>query len=181
MGPPSPRQQFGPRHSVVFLLSKLGSLAGRSFAACLEPLGLEPRQFAVLNFIALDEGRSQQALGDALEIPASRMVAIVDDLESRAIVERRTNPADRRARALYLTARGKAVDSGTEGDTVTVLNLQSKRTISGTVVGRDQVAIAIAMPRLPPADTTSSIGAAETEAPVSVASRNSAQTTSKAE
>ena len=85
------------------------------------------------------------------------------------------------AAGIYLTARGKAVDSGTEGDTVTVLNLQSKRTISGTVVGRDQVAIAIAMPRLPPADTTSSIGAAETEAPVSVASRNSAQTTSKAE
>ena len=85
------------------------------------------------------------------------------------------------ASGIYLTARGKAVDSGTEGDTVTVLNLQSKRTISGTVVGRDQVAIAIAMPRLPPADTTSSIGAAETEAPVSVASRNSAQTTSKAE
>jgi flagella basal body P-ring formation protein FlgA len=85
------------------------------------------------------------------------------------------------AAGIYLTARGKAVDSGTEGDTVTVLNLQSKRTISGTVVGRDQVAIAIAMPRLPPADTTSSIGAAETEAPVSVATRNSAQTTSTAE
>ena len=85
------------------------------------------------------------------------------------------------AAGIYLTSRGKAVDSGTEGDTVTVLNLQSKRTISGTVVGRDQVAIAIAMPRLPPADTTSSIGAAETEAPVSVANRNSAQTTSKAE
>jgi flagella basal body P-ring formation protein FlgA len=85
------------------------------------------------------------------------------------------------AAGIYLTSRGKAVDSGAEGDTVTVLNLQSKRTISGTVVGRDQVAIAIAMPRLPPADTTSSIGAAETEAPVSVANRNSAQTTSKAE
>jgi flagella basal body P-ring formation protein FlgA len=85
------------------------------------------------------------------------------------------------AAGIYLTSRGKAVDSGTEGDTVTVLNLQSKRTISGTVVGRDQVAIAIAMPRLLPADTTSSIGAADTETPVSVASRNSAQTTSKAE
>ena len=56
------------------------------------------------------------------------------------------------AAGIYLTSRGKAVDSGTEGDTVTVLNLQSKRTISGTVVGRDQVAIAIAMPRLLPAD-----------------------------
>jgi flagellar basal body P-ring formation protein FlgA len=85
------------------------------------------------------------------------------------------------AAGIYLTSRGKAIDNGTEGDTVTVLNLQSKRTITGTVVGRDQVAIAIAMPRLLPADTTSSIGAAETETPVSVASRNSAQTTSKAE
>src|ERR1700683_3076836 len=85
------------------------------------------------------------------------------------------------AAGIYLTARGKAIDNGTEGDTVTVLNLQSKRTITGTVVGRDQVTIAPAIPRLFPADTTSSIGAAETEAPVSVANRNSAQTTSKAE
>ena len=37
---------------------------------------------------------------------------------------------------LYLTIRGKALDSGTEGDIVSVLNLQSKRTISGVVIGR---------------------------------------------
>jgi flagella basal body P-ring formation protein FlgA len=85
------------------------------------------------------------------------------------------------AAGLYLTVRGKAVDSGTEGDTVTVLNLQSKRTVSGTVIGRGQVAISVPMPRSAAADTTSSIGAAEPEAPVSVASRNNAQTNSKAE
>ena len=85
------------------------------------------------------------------------------------------------ASGIYLTARGKAVDSGTEGDTVTVLNLQSKRTISGLVVGRDQVAISIATPRLSVADTTASVGTAETETPVSVANRNSAQSISKAE
>jgi flagella basal body P-ring formation protein FlgA len=83
---------------------------------------------------------------------------------------------------LYLTIRGKALESGTEGDNVSVLNLQSKRTVTGVVVGRDQVAIAVITPRLgAAAETTSSIGAAETAAPVSVASRNSAQTTSKAE
>lgn len=83
---------------------------------------------------------------------------------------------------LYLTVRGKAVESGTEGDTVSVLNLQSKRTVSGIVVGRDQVAIAVIAPRLAAAaETTSSIGAAETATPVSVASRNSAQSNSKAE
>jgi flagella basal body P-ring formation protein FlgA len=85
------------------------------------------------------------------------------------------------ASGIYLTARGKAVDSGTEGDTVTVLNLQSKRTISGVVVGRDQVAISIATPRFSAADTTASIDASESEAPAPVASRNNAQTISKAE
>jgi flagella basal body P-ring formation protein FlgA len=72
---------------------------------------------------------------------------------------------------LYLTSRGKALDSGTEGDTVSVLNLQSKRTISGVVVGRDQVAISVAMPRQAPmADTSAptTVGSAET-APVAVA------------
>jgi flagellar basal body P-ring formation protein FlgA len=77
---------------------------------------------------------------------------------------------------IYITARGKAVDTGTEGDTVTVLNLQSQRTISGTVVGRDKVAVSIATPSYP--DSTASIG---TEAPVAMASRNNAQTTSRAE
>jgi flagellar basal body P-ring formation protein FlgA len=85
------------------------------------------------------------------------------------------------AAGIYLTARGKAVDNGTEGDTVTVLNLQSKRTIAGTVIGRGQVSITAPSPRLSAADTTSSVGAAETQAPVSVASRNTAQTNSNAE
>ena len=80
---------------------------------------------------------------------------------------------------LYLTVRGKAIDGGTEGDTVTVLNLQSKRTVAGTVIGRGQVAISIPVPRSAAADTTSSI--AEPNAPVSVASRNNAQTNSNAE
>jgi flagellar basal body P-ring formation protein FlgA len=75
---------------------------------------------------------------------------------------------------IYLTARGKAIDNGSEGDAVSVLNLQSKRTITGTVVGRDQVAISIVMPRFSTAE-------AETEAPVAAASRNSTQPNSKAE
>ena len=37
---------------------------------------------------------------------------------------------------LYLTIRGKALDNGAEGDVVSVLNLQSKRTVSGVVIGR---------------------------------------------
>jgi flagella basal body P-ring formation protein FlgA len=72
---------------------------------------------------------------------------------------------------LYLTIRGKAQDSGTEGDVVSVLNLQSKRVVSGTVIGRGQVSISVATPRLSEAsDVTSSIQPNETAFPVSAAS-----------
>ena len=71
---------------------------------------------------------------------------------------------------LYLTIRGKAQDSGTEGDVVNVLNLQSKRTVSGVVTGRGQVSVAVATPRLPAvAETSSLLEPNEAAAPVAVA------------
>jgi len=77
---------------------------------------------------------------------------------------------------LYLTIRGKALEAGTEGDVVNVLNLQSKRTVPGVVTGRGQVSVAIATPRLP-AETTSSVSSNETQtaAPVAVAAGNNSQ------
>jgi flagella basal body P-ring formation protein FlgA len=83
---------------------------------------------------------------------------------------------------LYLTIRGKALEGGTEGDVVNVLNLQSKRTVSGIVVGRGQVSVAIAAPRLPAAaEASTTTGANETAAPVSVAANDTAPGPRKAE
>src|SRR5262245_17790072 len=92
--------------SATFLLSKVGFEASQRFRSMLEPLGLEPRQFALLRHVADAEGQTQQALGDTLGIPKSRMVALIDDLEERGLVERRMRPDDRRARALHVTAQG---------------------------------------------------------------------------
>jgi DNA-binding MarR family transcriptional regulator len=105
--PPSP--EGPPGGSAVFLLSRLGFDASRRFQDLLANVDLDPRQFGVLNVIALNEGKSQQALTEPLRIPPSRMVAIVDELENRKLVERRRNPDDRRAYALYLTPEGKRV------------------------------------------------------------------------
>jgi len=52
------------------------------------------------------------------------------------------------APGIYLTGRGKAVDSGTEGDVVNVVNLQSKRTVQGVVIGPGQVSVVALTPRL---------------------------------
>ena len=69
---------------------------------------------------------------------------------------------------IYLTVLGKALEAGTEGDVVNVTNLQSKRTVSGVVVGRGRVAIVVAQrPETEPpklqdklSDSTSLSGAA---------------------
>ncbi|MBB4368583.1 flagella basal body P-ring formation protein FlgA [Bradyrhizobium sp. cir1] len=73
---------------------------------------------------------------------------------------------------LYLTTRGKAIESGAEGDTVSVLNLQSKRTLTGVVTGRGQVTIQGASqsaPMAPAVEQTSSLKRDEAPAPVDTA------------
>jgi DNA-binding MarR family transcriptional regulator len=109
--------------AVGFLLSSLGHAVAGSFSARLAPLGLEPREFALLRAIGSGAGDSQQAAGERLGIPASRMVALVDDLEGRRLLERRPSPRDRRAHALHLTPSGKrllakaiGVAAGLEGE-----------------------------------------------------------------
>jgi flagella basal body P-ring formation protein FlgA len=79
---------------------------------------------------------------------------------------------------IYLTMRGKALDNGTEGDVVSVMNLQSKRTLSGTVIGRGQVSVT-PVPVIPPSarlpqtsDATSSLRRTQ-PAPVAVATVSS--------
>ena len=95
--------------NVGFLLSKLGFECHRQCIQALDPVGLHPPHAGLLRCVAAAEGQSQQALADALAIPPSRIVAIVDDLEEKGLVERRLNPADRRARALFLTTKGRRV------------------------------------------------------------------------
>jgi len=93
--------------TLAFLLSQVGIHASRRFAERIATVDLNPPLFRVLNLVDAAEGRSQQAIGKAIEVPASRMVALVDELEQRGLVERRPDPHDRRVRALYLTRKGR--------------------------------------------------------------------------
>ena len=65
--------------SLGFLLSQVGIHAARRFAARLAAIDLHPPLFRVLNVVDAAEGQSQQAIGEAIQAPASRMVAIVDE------------------------------------------------------------------------------------------------------
>jgi DNA-binding MarR family transcriptional regulator len=96
-----------PFHSVGFSLSTTGYAISRRFHEILAPLDLEPRDFALLRAVRAAEGLSQQALAERMRILPSRMVAFVDALETRGLLERRHNREDRRTRALHLTDDGR--------------------------------------------------------------------------
>lgn len=104
MAAPSPDRPF---RSVGFTISTTGYAIARRFREALAPLGLEPREFALLRSLAGLEGVTQQAIAEQMGVAPSRMVAFVDSLEERGLLERRQNPDDRRARALYLTTPGR--------------------------------------------------------------------------
>jgi flagella basal body P-ring formation protein FlgA len=83
------------------------------------------------------------------------------------------------AAGLFLTVRGKAVETGAEGDVVNVVNLQSKRTVAGVVIGRGQ--ISVTGPRATVADAASSLGPDETAATGSIVLNNTSSAAPKAE
>lgn len=61
----------------------------------------------MLRAVAAADGPSQGELGARLGLASPRMVAVVDDLEDRGLVERHRNREDRRAYAIRLTEAGR--------------------------------------------------------------------------
>jgi DNA-binding MarR family transcriptional regulator len=92
--------------SVAFLLSQLGARSAQEFARLLDPLKLSPADAGILRLLRQSPGISQQQLAQTLGMHASRLVAIIDALESRKLIARAPNPEDRRLYSLRLTARG---------------------------------------------------------------------------
>jgi DNA-binding MarR family transcriptional regulator len=91
----------------AFLLSWNGQRTAAKFADALHPLGLRPPHFGVMSLIAASPGSAQSELVARSMIDPSTMVAVIDELEERGIAERRPDPADRRKRAVHLTAKGR--------------------------------------------------------------------------
>ena len=107
----SGEQSRAPRgsSSPAFLLAQVGAHAASKFAERLRPIGLSPAHAGILRILDAAPAITQQALAGALGSPPSRLVALVDELEAKGLVERQANETDRRRYALCLTAKGKSV------------------------------------------------------------------------
>ncbi|GAB2480133.1 MarR family winged helix-turn-helix transcriptional regulator [Jatrophihabitans fulvus] len=96
-----------PPVGVAFLLTQLGALAADAFAAAVAEHDLTPPLAGVLRFVRTSPGLSQLELARRLGIAPSRLVAHLDELESRGWVGRERSPQDRRVNVLVLTAAGE--------------------------------------------------------------------------
>jgi MarR family transcriptional regulator for hemolysin len=71
----------------------------------------------------LGENVRQNALADAVGIEGASLVRLLDELQASGLITREPDPADRRANAVNLTARGKTVVDEVN-ETLTALRLE---------------------------------------------------------
>jgi len=94
------------RPNVAFLMVQVGGRAAQEFARLLEPLQFTPPDAGILRQLGLSPGISQQELANRLGMHASRLVAILDTLQERGLLFRKTDAEDRRVYRLELTEAG---------------------------------------------------------------------------
>lgn len=86
-----------------FLLADVSRLLRRTFEKCLEGSTLTLAQARALIYVARREGCRQVELAELLEVQPITLARLIDQLADAELVERRVDPADRRAYRLFLT------------------------------------------------------------------------------
>ena len=97
MQDPRPDRNFG------FLVHDVARLMRVAYDRRTRELGLTRSQWWVLNNLYFNQGITQSELADLLDIEKPTLGRLLDRLEAKGWLERRADPADRRAKRVYLT------------------------------------------------------------------------------
>jgi MarR family transcriptional regulator for hemolysin len=101
MRPRSPQREF------AFLVNDVGRLLRTYADQQARKFGMTRAQWAVLARLEYAEGLKQAELAELLDLQPITLTRLVDRLCANGLIERRADPADRRAKRLYLTARAR--------------------------------------------------------------------------
>jgi DNA-binding MarR family transcriptional regulator len=91
------------------MVSDVSRLIRRSFDERARGIGVTRPQWRVLSVLLRHEGINQGGLADLLEVEPITLCRMVDRLQEGELVERRSDPADRRAWRLFLTPKAHAL------------------------------------------------------------------------
>ena len=106
--PDGERLDLGRLDSLVgFHLRMATAALYRDFAQAMQGTGLTQKLFAVLELIEANPDVSQIDISETLETDRATVMALVDRIEARGLVERRRSERDRRRLRLVLTTKGR--------------------------------------------------------------------------
>lgn len=86
-----------------FIFQDVARLRTQLFDTLIGPHGLTTSQASVLSILFGEDGLTQSDLAARLKVGTVTLGGLVDRLENHGLVERRADPADRRANRIYLT------------------------------------------------------------------------------
>ena len=92
-----------------FLVHDISRMLRKRFDRRARDIGLTKSQWIVLAHLARHEGIHQGGLADVLELEPATLARHLDRLEDTGWIERRPDPADRRAWRLHLTGKATPV------------------------------------------------------------------------
>jgi DNA-binding MarR family transcriptional regulator len=93
--------------SLVVLLKHAQQRLSELNSAAMEPYGITGRELGVLATVDEGEPSSQQDIARRLSVDRTTMVAFIDTLEGKGLVERRPHALDRRRNVIELTVLGR--------------------------------------------------------------------------
>lgn len=93
--------------NVGFLVSDVSRLLRRRFDDRARLIGVTRAQWRVLTTLSRVEGINQGGLAERLEVEPITLCRMIDRLEEAGHVERRRDPADRRAWRIHLTDKSR--------------------------------------------------------------------------
>ncbi|MEZ5932506.1 MAG: MarR family transcriptional regulator [Alphaproteobacteria bacterium] len=96
---------------ISFLVGKAAQQITKRARDKLAPHRVTPVQYAALKVLWERDGLSSADLGGRLMLDSATMTGVIDRLETASLIERRSDPEDRRVHRLFLTEQGKALQA----------------------------------------------------------------------
>ncbi len=89
--------------SLGFLIHEVANAISQAYSRVMAPLGLTRPQVRVLIWVDYSPGITQTELCELIGTSPMALTGLLDRMEAKNLVKREENPADRRAKRLFLT------------------------------------------------------------------------------
>lgn len=93
-----------------FILTKAQRHVNHLFKLELAPFGVTPGQYAVLKCLWDENAQTARKIAERLYLDSSTITGLLDRMEQKGLIEKRSDPNDRRALQVVLTEAGKSLE-----------------------------------------------------------------------